>query len=88
MNNTVRLMLIDLTNEFKDMFSTVYKMNFKGIVTKILMVIVASGCIFWGCQYFNSYFGLDDDNILEEAIENKLKDTTGLDVDLTPDSPE
>ncbi len=88
MTNAVKQIFIDLKDEFNNMFTMVYKMNFKGIVMKISIVILTSGCIFWGCGYFNQYFGLKDDNVIEEAIENKLKDTTGLDVDLTPDSPE
>lgn len=28
------------------------------------------------------------DNILEEALENKIEDWTGVDIDLTPSSPE
>ena len=79
----------DILQEFKYFYMQITtKTKLKGIVMKILMVIVASGCIFWGCQYFNQYFGLEDDNILEEAIENRVRDTTGIDVDLTPDSPE
>jgi len=29
-----------------------------------------------------------DDNVIEEGIEEMIKDTTTLDVDLSPDSPE
>lgn len=88
MTDEVKQIWTDLKNEFKDLFSAVYQMNIKGIVMKILLILVVSGSIFYGCQYFNKAFGLDDDNILEEAVENKLKEHTGLDVDLTPDSPE
>lgn len=36
-------------------------------------------------QYWPSY---KDENILEEKIEDIIKDKTGIDVDLTPNSPE
>lgn len=33
-------------------------------------------------------FKLKDDNIAEELIENVIEDQTGLDIDLSPSSPE
>lgn len=41
-----------------------------------------------GCQYLNNKAGLEDDHAIEEAVEKKIEDVTGLDVDLTPESPE
>lgn len=41
-----------------------------------------------GCSYCNKWFGLNDDNVAEEIIEDVIKGRTGADVDLTPDSPE
>lgn len=40
------------------------------------------------CSYINSSLGLSDDNLGEELIELGLKSQTGIDVDLTPSSPE
>lgn len=55
---------------------------------KIFILILICASLFGGCSYLNYKLGLQDDNILEEAVENKIEDVTGLDVDLTPDSPE
>jgi len=41
-----------------------------------------------GCGYFNDYFGLEEDNIFEEAIEYQIKEHSGVEIDLTPGSPE
>lgn len=40
------------------------------------------------CSYINSYFGLEDDNLAEEATEALIDWKTGIDVDLTPSTPE
>lgn len=55
---------------------------------KICVVLMGLCFLAGGCSYFNQKLGLSDDNILEELIENKIEDTTGLDFDLTPESPE
>lgn len=44
--------------------------------------------VFSSCSYVNEYFGFDDDNIIEELIEESLKDYSGFDVDLTPNTEE
>lgn len=41
-----------------------------------------------GCEPVNRYLGLQDDNIGEELIEEAIKLETGMNVDLTPSSPE
>lgn len=40
------------------------------------------------CSQINQKLGLPDDNLGEELIEAAIKIKTGLDIDLTPDSPE
>ena len=40
------------------------------------------------CSQINQKLGLPDDNLGEELIEAAIKIETGLDIDLTPDSPE
>lgn len=40
------------------------------------------------CSAINQKLGLVDDNIFEETAEYAIKFKTGLDVDLTPGSPE
>jgi hypothetical protein len=36
----------------------------------------------------NRKIGLEDDNVIEEFIEERIKEKTGLDLDLTPLSNE
>ena len=40
------------------------------------------------CSYVNDYLGQDDDWVGEELAEFVLKTQTGIDVDLTPGTPE
>lgn len=46
------------------------------------------GAILGGCHYLNQKVGLPDDNVIEELIEELIESKTGLDIDLTPGSPE
>lgn len=55
---------------------------------RLLLVLVLSAGFFGGCSYLNQKFGMHDDNIIEEAVENKIEDATGLTIDLSPESPE
>jgi hypothetical protein len=48
-----------------------------------LPVLVACGGIF-----YKHYKTIPQDNPIEEVIEVVVKDTTGVDVDLSPNSPE
>lgn len=41
-----------------------------------------------GCSWINEKIGLSDDNPAEEIAEAIIEQKTGLDIDLTPDSPE
>lgn len=41
---------------------------------------------FW--HKINQYFGMPDDNPVEQDIEKIIKDESGIDVDLTPNSKE
>lgn len=40
------------------------------------------------CSAINAKLGLSDDNFSEELVEEVIEMKTGLDVDLTPGSPE
>ena len=40
------------------------------------------------CEPINRYLSLPDDNLFEETAEFAVKAETGLDLDLTPSSPE
>lgn len=55
-----------------------------GLVLKFLLVAVAAGAVFVG----KKYFGAKDDNIIEELVEMEIRKDVGIDVDLSPDSPE
>lgn len=41
-----------------------------------------------GALLFNKFSGANDDNIAEETAEVIIKENTGLDVDLSPATPE
>ena len=46
-------------------------------------------CLFLtSCASINRQLGLQDDNLMEESVEAVIKVETGLDIDLTPGSPE
>lgn len=54
---------------------------------KILNVFVFC-LILCSCSTINRQLGIEDDNPIEETVEEVIKSETGLDLDLTPDSPE
>ena len=64
------------------------KIDTKKVIMRISILLVMIGSLVGGCSYINKKLGLADDNIFEEAIENKIEDVTGLDLDLTPGSLE
>lgn len=53
----------------------------------VLAMLLVSGLI-GGCSLINQRLGLKDDNLIEEAIEQELKDRTGVELDLSPGSKE
>lgn len=55
---------------------------------KFTMILMCMTIMCFGCSHLNQFFGLEDDNMIEEAIEDVIKHHTGLDIDLTPDSEE
>lgn len=50
--------------------------------------IVVLCLILCSCASINKQFGLEDDNPIEETVEAAVMFETGLNVDLTPASPE
>lgn len=52
------------------------------------MIVIIFGPMMAGCSYINDYFSLPDDNVYEEVTEAAIKYETGLDIDLTPSTPE
>lgn len=64
------------------------------IVNNIMLIvifIIIIGCLlycFTGCSDFNRKLGIKDDHIGEEFLEQQIENQIGLDIDLTPNSPE
>jgi len=59
----------------------------KILIRSTIFILLVTGTL-GGCHMINQKVGLEDDNILEERIEEKIKEETGFDVDLTPNSKE
>jgi len=53
----------------------------KLLLTSLLLLTVS------GCSQVNKYFGLKDDNDVEQRIEEVIEEETGAKVDFTPESP-
>lgn len=53
-------------------------------ITYLVMLFIASAVLF-GCSYFSWY---PHDNLVEEATEYLIEERFGVDIDLTPSSPE
>jgi len=62
--------------------------TYKGSILKILLVYIFLLGIMVSYAYFNRAVGLHDDNAFEEALELDLEYFTGIEVDVTPQSPE
>ena len=55
---------------------------------KQIILLLMLGALTMGCSQINSYFGVKDDSIIEETVESLIEAKTGLDIDLTPGTPE
>lgn len=55
---------------------------------KNLMFLIGVTLLLPSCSALNSKLGLSDDNIIEEVAEDVIKEKVGVDVDLTPSTPE
>lgn len=53
-----------------------------------LFYYVTLSIIFCSCTPINSFFGLPDDNVGEEIVEDIIEGRTGVNIDLSPASPE
>lgn len=53
-----------------------------------LLIVCICVSVCGACSYINDMVGLPQDNIIEEAIEDILNKETGIDLDLSIDSPE
>jgi len=56
----------------------------KKIIYLLLILIIQLS----SCSYVNRYFGWEDDNLAEEVVEEVIKVKAGINIDLTPSSPE
>lgn len=72
----------------KQQIADLFKQGIGKILMKLVVALILMGGFVGGCSYLNQKLGMADDNIIEEAIENKIEDTTGLNIDLSPESPE
>jgi len=55
---------------------------------RFMCILLLASSVAGGCSAINRKLGLKDDNAIEEAIEHQIKEQTGIDLDLTPSSPE
>lgn len=55
---------------------------------EVISIVLISVAIVVGIIGYTTHFFLGDDNPIEESCEEIIKDTTGMDIDLTPGSPE
>lgn len=55
-----------------------------GWILKSLGLLVAAGAVMVGTKIYK----MKHDSVIEEVIEEKIKDETGIEIDLTSDSPE
>lgn len=63
------------------------KKDYSGLKAVILFACVFV-VTFTACSQLNRYFGLEDDNVIEESVEKVIQGYTGMDIDLTPATPE
>lgn len=50
------------------------------------MFVVLMTMAIYGCSDFNRRFNMKNDNPIEQKIEEVIKEETGVELDLTPDS--
>lgn len=60
----------------KDLLAILKKAGAVGIIVGVLISVAL---------FVNSYFGLEDDNMIEDAIEDVIEHHTGLDIDISQD---
>ena len=55
---------------------------------RLAIAMILVGSLVGGCSYVNKKLGLKDDNMIEELIEHHIQEQTGLDIDLSHETPE
>jgi len=53
-----------------------------------ILALVSLIIAFGGISAVNKYFSLKDDHPIEELVEDAIEAGTGVEIDLTPESPE
>lgn len=64
------------------------KNQLKRWIMRACIALVVIGCTLGACTAVNKWLGVPDDNPIEEIVEQQIKNQTGFDVDLSPESPE
>ena len=59
---------------------------YRYIIMKILILFAALSVSFVGCSTINKYFGMENDNEIEQTVEFIIESQTGVNVDLTPEN--
>ena len=67
---------------------TVRNMEWGRFFMRLFIVVLIIAACMGGCSYLNKTLGLNDDHAVEEAIEEKIREETGVNIDLTPRTPE
>lgn len=62
--------------------------NFLKWIMRIAFALILGTAILNGCSYLNQKAGVKDDHVLEEIIEAQIEKELGIDIDLTPSTPE
>lgn len=57
-------------------------------LVRLAIAVLVIGCTVGGCSYINKKIGLSDDHLLEEILEHHIEKETGLDIDLSHETPE
>lgn len=60
----------------------------KELLMRAVFCIFAVAILLNACSSINKSIGLSDDNMIEEFVEAQIENQTGLDIDLSPSTPE
>ncbi len=60
----------------------------RDLMIKIIALLALLASVVGGCAQINRWAGIDDDNQIEERLEDLIEEHSGLEVDLSPESPE
>ena len=60
----------------------------KKVIMKVIVVLLLLSSVWGGCSYINKQVGIDDEGPVEEFLEGIIYNQTGINMDLTPESPE